>query len=256
MLVTKTKQTKQTKPMKLNCDLGESFGAWKMGMDQEVIPHIDMANIACGFHAGDPDVMARTLEQTGECGTEIGAHPSYPDRAGFGRRVMDVDHQSLVNLLHYQLAALDGMAKLHNQQLSYVKPHGALFNQMMKQKAIRATVMHAVASFHRPLKLMLLASLDATTHLQEAQGYGIALLFEAFADRRYTDDGQLQNRNTAGAVLNQQQILTQVEQLVSQGQVTTASGKLLDIQADTLCVHGDNNEAVQLIKQIKKLCQS
>lgn len=241
--------------MKLNCDLGESFGAWTMGLDQQVIPHIDMANIACGFHAGDANVMTATLQQTLSCGTEIGAHPSFPDLAGFGRRPMQLSKQEIINLMHYQMAALDGMAQTYQQQISYVKPHGALYNQMMVESDTRQAVMQAIASYHKPVKLMLLASQQAEQHQAEAEQLGIGLLFEAFADRRYDDNGQLMSRNKAGSVLNQAQILEQVAQLVSQGSVTTESGASLLIKADTLCVHGDNPESIQLIKQIKSLCQ-
>ena len=117
--------------MKLNCDLGESFGAWQMGLDDQVMPHIDMANIACGFHAGDSDVIAKTLILAKQNAVEIGAHPSYPDKQGFGRRSMVLSKDELSNCLHYQIAALEGMAKVHGLTLGYVKPHGALYNDMM-----------------------------------------------------------------------------------------------------------------------------
>jgi len=242
--------------MKLNCDLGESFGAWSMGMDKTVIPHIDMANIACGFHAGDPDVIARTLAITGKCGTTIGAHPSYPDLKGFGRRPMQIAPTELINLLHYQIAALDGMAQTHNQTISYVKPHGALYNLMMADQDCRNTVMKAVSSYHADLKLMLLATSNADKHLEEAEKFNIELLFEAFADRRYDVNGHLLDRREPGAVLNKAQVLDQVEQLMEHGKVTSNCGKHIAIKADTLCVHGDNTSSIEMIKQIKDLCQS
>ena len=124
--------------MKLNCDLGESYGSWQMGLDAEVMPHIDMANIACGFHAGDADVMARTLALAKQHGVVIGAHPSYPDLQGFGRRSMALSHSEIVNCMRYQIAALDGMALSAGVTLSYVKPHGALYNDMMAKPAVFA----------------------------------------------------------------------------------------------------------------------
>ena len=145
--------------MKLNCDLGESFGAWKMGLDDQVMPHIDMANIACGFHAGDPSVMANTLKLAKQHNVMIGAHPSYPDKQGFGRRSMNLSVAELTQCLHYQIAALDGMAKVQGLTLRYVKPHGALYNDMMTNQQLLTTVMGAVASYPANLKLMILTML-------------------------------------------------------------------------------------------------
>ena len=146
--------------MKLNCDLGESFGAWKMGLDDCVMPHIDMANIACGFHAGDSDVIASTLALAKQNTVEIGAHPSYPDKQGFGRRSMTLTAQELSNCLHYQIAAIEGMAKLQGLTLSYVKPHGALYNDMMKDENLLLTVIKAIASYSPKLKLMIPATMS------------------------------------------------------------------------------------------------
>ncbi|SEA48093.1 5-oxoprolinase subunit PxpA [Alkalimonas amylolytica] len=241
--------------MKLNCDLGESYGSWTMGMDSSVMPYIDMANIACGFHAGDADVMQRTLALAKQHQVDVGAHPSYPDRQGFGRRTMNCSPEELINLLHYQIAALDGMAQIHGLELSYVKPHGALYNDMMRQPAILQTVFTAIQSYHKPLALMLLATAEQAKHQAEADALGIALLFEAFADRRYTDEGLLMPRNQAGAVLNQTEVLAQVQLLVSDGVVITGSGKRLALKADTLCVHGDNEAAIAEVQHIRQLLQ-
>ncbi|MDP4528214.1 5-oxoprolinase subunit PxpA [Alkalimonas delamerensis] len=241
--------------MKLNCDLGESYGSWTMGMDSSVMPYIDMANIACGFHAGDADVMQRTLALAKHYRVEVGAHPSYPDRQGFGRRSMNCSAEELVNLLHYQIAALDGMAQIHGLELSYVKPHGALYNDMMHHPAILETVFTAIKSYHKPLALMLLATAEQAKHQAEADALGISLLFEAFADRRYTDAGLLMPRSKPGAVLNQTEVMTQVQLLVDEGVVITDSGKRLALQADTLCVHGDNEAAIAEVKHIRQLLQ-
>lgn len=245
--------------MKLNCDLGESFGAWKMGIDSDVIPHIDMANIACGFHAGDANVMAATLQQTLQCGTEIGAHPSYQDLVGFGRRKMQLSAEELINLLHYQIAALEGMARTHQQTLSYVKPHGALYNQMMADETILKTVMQAVSLYQtpskKPLKLMILATGQARAHHKLAKQFNIELYLEAFADRRYDNQGYLLSRKQPGAVLNEEQILLQVEQLLTNNTLVSDSGEVIGIEADTLCVHGDNPDSINLIKRIKELCR-
>ncbi|MDP2716614.1 5-oxoprolinase subunit PxpA [Rheinheimera sp.] len=239
--------------MKLNCDLGESFGSWQMGLDVEVMPHIDMANIACGFHAGDADVMARTLALAKQHGVVVGAHPSYPDLQGFGRRSMALSHSEIVNCMRYQIAALDGMALSAGLSLSYVKPHGALYNDMMSKPAVFAAVLDAVAGFYKPLKLMILATARQQEFAAQAKAQSVELIFEAFADRRYTDEGTLTPRSQSGAVLHGAEMLAQVAQLVKQGTVTTASGKQLALSADTLCVHGDNQAAIAQVQQIRAL---
>jgi UPF0271 protein len=239
--------------MKLNCDLGESYGSWQMGLDADVMPHIDMANIACGFHAGDADVMARTLALAKQHSVTIGAHPSYPDLQGFGRRSMALSHSEIVNCMRYQIAALDGMALSTGLSLTYVKPHGALYNDMMAKPAVFAAVLDAVAGFYKPLKLMILATARQQEFAVQAKAQDVELLFEAFADRRYTDEGTLTPRNQAGAVLHGDDMLAQVRQLVKHGSVTTASGKQLALSADTLCVHGDNQAAIAQVQQIRAL---
>ena len=241
--------------MKLNCDLGESFGAWKMGLDDEVMPHIDMANIACGFHAGDPDVIADTLHLAKRHKVQIGAHPSYPDQQGFGRRSMALSAQELTNCLHYQIAALDGMAKVQGLTLSYVKPHGALYNDMMKNDHILQTVITSIAHYPSPLKLMLLATKDSAKHALAAKTLGVELILEAFADRQYTDEGHLVSRQLEGSVHDKPALLAQVKQLLSDGSVTTRSGNTLNLNANSLCVHGDNAAGIALIREIKSLCE-
>lgn len=242
--------------MKLNCDLGESFGAWKMGLDDQVMPHIDMANIACGFHAGDPSVMANTLKLAKQHNVMIGAHPSYPDKQGFGRRSMNLSVAELTQCLHYQIAALDGMAKVQGLTLSYVKPHGALYNDMMNNQQLLTTVMGAVASYPANLKLMILATADAKLHQTMARHLGLTLVLEAFADRLYTDQGHLVARNIAGSVHDKAALLAQVKQLLASNSVTTQSGKSLKLNADSICVHGDNAQGVALIEDIKALCSA
>ncbi|MGO3423773.1 MAG: 5-oxoprolinase subunit PxpA [Pseudoalteromonas distincta] len=242
--------------MKLNCDLGESFGAWKMGLDDDVMPHIDMANIACGFHAGDADVMASTLVLAKQHNVQIGAHPSYPDKQGFGRRSMTLSEKELTNCLHYQIAAIEGMAKVQGLTLSYVKPHGALYNDMMADEQILQTVINAIASYPIDLKLMVLATKNANKHIQIAKDSGVEVILEAFADRQYTDDGHLVSRQLEGSVHNKAALLKQVTQLLSDGSVTTRTGKKLTLNAHSLCVHGDNADGIALIKDIKALCNS
>ncbi|MDI3325810.1 5-oxoprolinase subunit PxpA [Pontibacterium granulatum] len=242
--------------IKLNCDLGESYGAWTMGLDAAVMPHIDQANIACGFHAGDPLVMQRTLALAKENNVMVGAHPGYADLVGFGRRSMNCQPAEIVALMHYQISALDGMARTQGLELSYVKPHGALYNDMMAKDEVRAAVMQSVAEFHRPIALMLQATPQCELHREEAKAVGIEVLFEAFADRCYDDDGKLLARSKPGAVHNREKMLAQVEQLCREGTLTTVSGNILRIEADTLCVHGDNEEGVRAIEAIRGVIEA
>ena len=241
--------------MLLNCDLGESYGNWSIGLDSEVMPHIDQANIACGFHAGDPSTISVTLALAERHGVSVGAHPAYPDLAGFGRRSMQLSSDEMVASLHYQVAALDGMAASRGLTLEHIKPHGALYNDMMAHPRIMATILEAVATYHRPLPLMVLATAAADEHRARADKAGVTLLFEAFADRCYADDGTLLPRGQTQAVHDRQRMLDQVAQLQQEQSVTTVSGHTLMLHADTLCVHGDNTEGVGAIKAVRALLQ-
>ena len=239
--------------MLLNCDLGESYGSWSMGMDEQVMPHIDQANIACGFHGGDPLTISKTLRLAIKHDVRVGAHPAYPDLVGFGRRSMKLSSDELIAAVLYQVAALDGMATSAGTTLDYVKPHGALYNDMMANQPVREAIMDAMANYHRPLLLVLQATPEADLHREDATTRGLEITFEAFADRCYDDDGKLLARSKPGAVHNRKKMLAQVQQLKDQGTVTTVSGNTLLVQADTLCVHGDNIEGVQAIEAIRAL---
>ncbi len=234
----------------LNCDLGESFGAWRMGDDSAVMPFIDAANIACGFHAGDPSVIRATLQLAKTHRVEIGAHVSYPDLQGFGRRSMHLRGQALIDTLHYQMAALEGMARTQRLKVTYVKPHGALYNDMAKDIALRADVMRAVAAWHRPLDLVVLATPNDADTVELAVQYGLKLRFEAFADRSYGNNGLLLPRDQPGAVLTRDDAVAQAL-AIARGQLTSAKGRALNLQADTLCVHGDSAEAVAMVQAIR-----
>jgi 5-oxoprolinase (ATP-hydrolysing) subunit A len=245
--------------MLLNCDLGESYGNWAMGCDAQVMAHIDQASIACGFHAGDPVTMRRTLALAAQHGVAIGAHPAYPDLAGFGRRSMALSREEIIATIHYQVAALDGMARSQGLSLSYVKPHGALYHDMMVRPEVRAALLEAMATYAshpQPLALLIQATRHADTHRAEAMAAGIPLLFEAFADRSYADNGGLLPRSQAGAIHDRERMLAQVAQLQTDSAVTTNSGQVLPLQVDTLCVHGDNPEAVAAIAAIRSLLRS
>ena len=244
--------------MKLNCDLGESFGSWKMGLDEAVMPNIDMANVACGFHAGDANVMFKTLSLAKMHHVNVGAHPGYKDIEGFGRRSIAHTEQEIINLMVYQVSAIVGMAKTLGVDVTYVKPHGALYNEMMADEEVRIAVLKSVKLINEKqglsLKLMILATADAEFHQREASAFGVDLVLEAFADRRYTDDGKLQSRKINGAVLSKDEMLEQVTNLHKSGFVITETGKKLAIAADTICVHGDNDKGIAMIKEIKAIC--
>lgn len=243
--------------MKLNCDLGESFGAWTMGQDEEVMPYIDLANIACGFHASDPSIMVRTVQLARAHSVQIGAHPSYHDLAGFGRRSIHHTVEEIRSLMWYQLGALEGICRAHDAHLSYVKPHGALNNDMMRDPEVLEAVMGSVASYRDSLPLMIPASLAAADHRTMADRIGVPLIFEAFADRAYDDQGQLVPRREPGAVHEDPDaIVSQALSLANRGGLSTASGKWLPLEAESLCVHGDNVHALAATRAIRNALRS
>lgn len=239
--------------MLLNCDMGESYGRVGVGDDASVMPHIDQASIACGFHAGDPLTIAQTLKLAAQHNVQVGAHPAYPDLEDFGRRSVALSTPELIAGLHYQIAALDGMAATCGLELAYVKPHGALYNDAMRDEKVRTAVMAAIANYHRPLPLVLQAIPNATALQDEAKLLGVELRMEAFADRAYTSEGLLQPRSEANAVLDRAALLAQVEQLVTSSCVSSVDGKTIALQADTLCLHGDNPDSVAAISAIRSL---
>jgi 5-oxoprolinase (ATP-hydrolysing) subunit A len=240
--------------VKLNCDLGESYGIWKIGLDDAVMPHIDMANIACGFHASDPDVMAKTIQSAQHHQVAIGAHPGYDDKKGFGRRSIPHSKDELKNLVIYQVGAIQGMCNLYGAKVEYIKPHGALYNDMMRDEMVFQAIVESISQAQLNLPLMILARGDNRAYQAIADEYAVPLLFEAFADRAYTVDGNLAARSQIGAVYHHStQIIKQVQQLVEEGTVTAIDGQKLRLNADTICVHGDNQEAVAIIKQIRKV---
>ncbi|MGR0279226.1 5-oxoprolinase subunit PxpA [Marinomonas dokdonensis] len=240
--------------MKLNCDMGEAFGAWKMGLDDQIMPFVDLANVACGFHASDPYTMAKTVALAVEHNVTIGAHPAYPDLVGFGRRNMDIAPQELKAIIQYQVGALQGICKSYNTQISYVKPHGALYNTMMADFSVLETVMKAVSELDKNLPLMVMAVPEAEEIKVMAEKYGLTVWFEAFSDRLYTDEGRLTPRKEPLAVHASFELIEQqVTQLCETGTLTTSSGKQLAIHADTICVHGDGSHAVEAVTRIRAL---
>lgn len=246
-----------TKSILLNCDMGESFGAWQMGDDAQVMPLVDQANLACGFHAGDPLTMQRAVALAVQHGVSIGAHPSYPDLQGFGRRHMRCSAPELEALLLYQLGALDGFCRVAGTQLAYVKPHGALYNDLLDDDDLLRAALTACAAYREGLPLMVLARADNAREQRLAEQAGVPLLFEAFADRAYLADGRLAPRSQAGAVhADEQQIIAQGV-AIAQGQlIADCSGQPLQLHADSLCVHGDNPHALSVLRRLRAALDS
>ncbi len=239
--------------MKLNCDAGESFGSWKMGLDEAVLPYVDMANFACGYHAGDPLIMDASIKLAQKHNVTIGAHPAYPDLMGFGRRSMACSLQEIEAMVIYQIGALQGFVSANNATLSYVKPHGGLYNDMMKDEAVFKAVATAVARVNSSLKLMVLSMVDTSKQEAIANELGLELIYEVFADRAYDDNGLLVPRSQKGSVIHDvQQVVARLKLLQEEGLLETISGKKIAIKADTLCVHGDNQEAVALVETLRK----
>jgi UPF0271 protein len=237
--------------MKLNCDMGESFGIWKMGLDEAVIPWIDMANIACGFHASDPDVMAKTVQAAVEKNVQIGAHPGYNDKIGFGRRSIPHSQKQISHLIAYQTGALQAICQLYGGNVEYVKPHGALYNDMMADQNIFHAVIEGLTKLSPRPALMILAQTDNSLYQGIAEQAGVHLILEAFADRAYTPEGRLAPRSQAGSVYHSpEQIIEQVMQLAKNGCVTTIEGGQLQLDADCVCVHGDNPESVATVEKL------
>ncbi|MFJ4371670.1 5-oxoprolinase subunit PxpA [Pseudomonas japonica] len=237
----------------LNCDMGESFGNWTMGLDAEVMPFVDCANIACGFHAGDPGIMRQTVALAVANGVRIGAHPSYPDLVGFGRRSMACSNEEIRDLLHYQIGALDGICRVQGSRVAYVKPHGALYNDMMADPGKLRAVLEAVAAYDRHLPLMLMATADDSAARALGDEVGVTLWFEAFADRAYDAAGRLVSRRLPGAVHHDPALIVEQALRLARGDALTASdGSAVQLRAQTLCVHGDNDSSLAAVRQIRQ----
>lgn len=237
----------------LNSDVGESFGIYKLGLDEEVIPLISSANIACGFHAGDPSVMKKTISLAKENGVGPGAHPGFPDLIGFGRRNMDATLEEIRDYVTYQLGALQAFATALEVRLQHVKPHGALYNMAVQNVDVWDAVAEALAGLDRDLILVVLAGPNRSELEAIAKHHSIPIAFEFFADRAYNPDGSLVSRREAGAVLhNSEEVAERVVKMVTEGVVVAIDGSEIRLEADTICVHGDNPEAVGLVKNIRE----
>ena len=238
--------------MLINCDMGESYGPWEKGADSVVMPLIDWANIACGGHASDPDHMASTLELAARHGVAAGAHPGYPDRRNFGRLRLDWPIDSLIRETQAQIGALAALAAAQGIRINHVKPHGALYLAMMKDDALLVALAEGVAAVDESLIFVLQATSEREHHQSLLAHTGLELAFEAFADRAYGTDGSLRSRSLEGAVLTDPGEIAAQAQGLAEGWVSTTD-KILKMEAQTLCVHGDNLAAPEALRRIREL---
>ncbi|MGK0255615.1 MAG: UPF0271 protein [Arcobacteraceae bacterium] len=239
--------------IKLNCDMGESFGIWKMGNDEEIMPFIDMANLACGFHASDALTMNKSVRLAKENNVTIGAHPAYQDLVGFGRRSILCSLEEIKSIVLYQIGALSAFCKAQGTVVSYVKPHGALYNDMMRDDNILKAVLNAISSYDKHISLMILSSPKNEEYALIAKSYNISLLYEVFADRNYNDNGSLVSRAEENAVIkNEIDVVNRVRNLKEKGTLNSITGKELSLKVDALCVHGDTKNALEFIKILRK----
>jgi UPF0271 protein len=245
------------KRIDINCDMGEGFGAYTFGMDGEVIRYISSANIACGFHAGDPRVMNRTVKLAGENGVGVGAHPGYPDLAGFGRRNMECTPDEVRDDVIYQIAALRGFCALHGVKMQHVKPHGSLYNMCVGNESLSRAVAEAIAAVDRSLLWVTLGGAQAGLSRKIADAAGICVVFEAFPDRAYTPDGKLAPRKLPGAVITDpKRAAEQALLMAKEGRVIATDGTDIEMEVHTLCVHGDNPAAVDHVRTIRRMLEA
>jgi 5-oxoprolinase (ATP-hydrolysing) subunit A len=238
------------KTIDLNSDLGESYGAWAMGDDAAMIDIVSSANVACGFHAGDPAGILRTLKVAAQQGVAVGAHVSYPDIVGFGRREMDIAPADLIADVVYQIGALQGLATTVGAKVSYVKPHGALYNRIAVDPVQGAAVIEAIKSIDSSLALVGLANAPIIT---QARAAGLRVISEAYADRAYTKEGRLVSRRERGAVLHDAALIAErMVRLALHGTVEAIDGSVIEVEMQSICVHGDNPGAVAIAKEIRR----
>jgi len=234
----------------MNSDLGESFGNYKIGMDDEIIKLVSSVNIACGWHAGDANVMAKTVKKAVENNVAIGCHPGFPDLMGFGRRQMQISAFELKNYVKYQIGALKAFLDSEGSMLQHVKPHGAMYNMAAKDEIMAKAIAEAVYEVDSKLVLM---GLSGSKLIECAKAKGLKTASEVFADRAYQDDGTLVPRSQTGAVIHDSETaINQVLEMVKYKRVRTITGKVIDINAESICVHGDNPKALEFVTSIRK----
>ena len=244
------------KEIDLNCDMGESFGAYKIGMDEKVMQHISSANIACGFHAGDPLVMDKTIKMAVDNKVGIGAHPGYPDLLGFGRRNMACSAEEIQHYLVYQVSAIKGFCNVHGTKLSHVKPHGALYLEAVENQITAKAIAKGIMSLDPDLYFVALAGKKGATMRRMGEQLGLKVVYEAFPDRAYTPEGTLVSRKQPGAVISDPDEVAKRALDMAKGFVTAVDGTKIELFVQTLCVHGDNIGAVNLVKNIREMLEA
>ena len=245
------------KTIDLNCDMGESFGAYKLGMDEEVIQFITSANIACGWHAGDPLVMGVTVKMAVDRGVGVGAHPGYPDLLGFGRRNFDCTVEEVRNYLIYQIGALHAFCKVHGTQLQHVKPHGALYLTAVENEDVAQAIAEAIVSVDDSLMFVALAGAKGQIMTRIGEEVGLKVVYEAFPDRAYTPEGTLVSRRLPGAVIKDpQEVSERALRMAKEDSVIAIDGTRIPLEVQTLCVHGDTPTAVDLVKKIRETLEA
>jgi UPF0271 protein len=238
------------KKIDINCDMGESYGAWKMGADAEVMPFISSANVACGFHGGDPATIRQTVKLAVDHGVAIGAHPSLPDLQGFGRRVMKISPQDMYDLVVYQAGAVEAFARAAGARLHHVKCHGALYNMAAIDEGLAEAMARAVKDLGGAV---ILYALSNSVMMTVGKKQGLHVAGEVFADRGYSDDGTLAPRGKPGAMIEDANVAAErALAMIEKGYVTSLSGKPVPVSPDTLCLHGDQPGAVSFAKAIRK----
>ena len=235
----------------MNCDLGEGYGAFRVGSDAEIMPHITSANVACGFHAGDPMIMAQTIGLAKRCKVAVGVHPGYPDLLGFGRREMQLTSQEVKNYTIYQIGALQALAKVAGVNLQHVKPHGALYNQAAKDKKTSEGIIEAVRAFDD--RLIVLAPPESVL-AKVAVAAGLRVALEFFADRAYNADGSLVSRKQPNSIIKDpQKLVERAVKVLEEKSVLAVDGETVSLsEVHTICVHGDTPAAVKLLEALKK----
>jgi UPF0271 protein len=238
----------------LNCDMGESFGAYTIGEDEKIIAHISSANIACGFHAGDPRVMEKTVRLARDHGVDVGAHPGFPDLLGYGRRNLETFPGEVKHYVLYQVGALAAFCRANGVPLQHVKPHGALYNLAARDERIADEVIEAVLAYDPAL---ILVALSGSRLAEMAESAGLRVAREVFPDRAYLDDGRLSPRSLPGAVIHEaEQVRRRVVKLIATGNMTSIEGQEVSLRADTLCIHGDTPGAWQLAATIREALEA
>ncbi len=233
----------------LNSDLGESFGRYTIGMDKEIIPLITSANVACGFHASDPVVMQETVRLAKEAGIQVGAHPGFPDLMGFGRRNMVISREEAYAYTLYQVGALDAFLQAQGCTLQHVKPHGAFYNMAAKDEALSEAICKAIRDYNKEL---IVLALPAGELYKAARNLGLRTAAEVFADRAYEEDGTLVNRKKPGAMITEEaEALARIIRMVKEHKVQAITGKDIDIEVDSVCVHGDGVKALAFVEKLR-----